>query len=151
MRLRGLRRSVEPDLSVASGARGRDRVGPVIDRDGDVADAVGTRRASGGIGKLAHRRALRVTESVAGAHAHQRPFGTQRAKQRRRHRLGTAMVPHLEHIDITQRPIRSKGLKHDVLGIPRKERREPVTVRPQHDAGLVGRRILDRCTRPHRR
>jgi hypothetical protein len=56
------------------------------------------------------------------------------------------MMADLEHVDIAEHALVDQRLQHVTFGVPGQHRREPLGIGQQHDARLVGGRVLD-CRR----
>jgi hypothetical protein len=90
-----------------------------------------------------------MAEPVALAHADNRHLGTKHLQRPRRNRLGAPVVTDLQHVDIAESPVARQRLEHVLLGVTGEDCRETLGLHAKHDAGLIGRGVIDRGARPH--
>jgi hypothetical protein len=89
-----------------------------------------------------------MPEPVAFSDTDERVLRAQHGEFFRCDRSEASVVPDLEYVDVSESPVADQRLQHLTLGISGQECREPTGPDTKDDACVVGRPILDRCSRP---
>jgi len=99
----------------------------------------------------AHRCSVGVTIAIARADTDQRDLGPHDRERFDRDRISTAVMPHLERVDVAEYALAHQRIQHDRLCISGKKCRVPRCRHKQDEARLVGARVWWRHRRRQHR
>jgi len=91
-----------------------------------------------------------MTELVSRTDTDEGVFRAQYRQLRLAHRSLATVMTDLENVDVSELAVRDEWPEHLLFCIAREHRRERAFIRPQHDARLICRRIIDRTAGPER-
>jgi hypothetical protein len=78
-----------------------------------------------------------MSEPISLSHTHQPPLRTQHPKQLLGHRIGTAVMSHLQDVYVAECPIPCERPQHALLGITGEQGTKPRALNLKNHTGLV--------------